>query len=824
MAYENCINIIQQAAGRDLTNDELDAMLTALQAKEKYIKAKGIVTDDREAALQAASELANNIEMAAVIEQRNHALNMVKRIEKVSFVLQNFGSNYAEGLEALLVGVNRAKTGARNGVAQLQKGLRDKYMAGFEADLLATGHINLFTTGTMDRDVTRALWSMGKDGEATAMGKLPREAVEIAEVIHKWQEIARTDANDSGAWIREAKGYIVKQAHDASRIKAAGQQQWMADAQRFFDLGRMGSEAGDGNVNPLLAKLYTDLASGMHLKPIPDDEMAGFKGPSNLARKVSQSREIYFKDADAWFEYNQLYGNKNLREAFISGLTQRADQVGLLKGLGTNPTAMLDTIRNDLLQVASVGGDVENLTRMNDSKNTIDMYLKAVDGSMNVPGNALWAKRSATLRSVETLAKLGGMIFSQLNDIAVFASEMRYQGRGFLSGMGEAVAGLGKNLKDEERRELLLSLDVAMESMIGGLGHADSLQDPGAASKAMQLFMKLNLSQWWTEHMKASAALGMSHHMAINAAKTFADLSPEYQRVLSLYGIGDQEWALVGQAAQKHLDGRAYVTPELIREVTGDEALKRNVEEKLRTYFTDRKTFAALEPDAKTKAMMLQGTQAGTVPGELMRFMMQFKSFTGAYMQKIMGRELYGRGYEGDAGFSGIYKALANGNGEMQGLVNVIVWSSIAGYGSMVIKDAIKGRAPRDPLKAETWAAAALQGGGMGIYGDFLFGQANRFGGKFSDNLVGPVPAMLGEIVDIYHKALRGDDVAAESLRMILNHTPFINLFYTRIALDYMIIYRMQEALNPGYLRRMERRVEKENGQTFLFRPSEIVR
>jgi len=86
------------------------------------------------------------------------------------------------------------------------------------------------------------------------------------------------------------------------------------------------------------------------------------------------------------------------------------------------------------------------------------------------------------------------------------------------------------------------------------------------------------------------------------------------------------------------------------------------------------------------------------------------------------------------------------------------------------------------------------------------------------------VPAALGEIVDIYHKALRGDDVAAESLRLILNHTPFINLFYTRIALDYMIIYRMQEALNPGYLRRMERRVEKENGQTYLVRPSEIIR
>lgn len=816
MAYENCINTIEQAAGRKLSDDELDAMITALQAKEKYLKAKGIVTDDRQAALQAAAELANNIEMAAVIEKRNHALNMVKRIEKVSFVLTHFGNNYAEGIESILVGVNRAKMGARNGVAQIQKALRDHYLSGFNADLQATGHLNLFTTGALDRDVTRALWAMGKEGEPAELAKLSKEAVSIAEVIHKWQEVGRTDANDAGAWIREAKGYIVKQSHDAGKIAAAGKEAWMEAAQKYFDLGRMTAEAGGENTVPVLTKLYTDLASGMHLKPIPDDEMAGFKGPSNLAKKISQSREIYFKDADAWFEYNQQFGSNNLREAVVSGLIKRGDQVGLLRGLGTNPEAMLDTIKNDLLQAANAAGDVENIKKLNDAKTSLDNYRKAVDGSMNVPGNAMMAKRAAMLRGWETLSKLGGMILSQMNDIAVFASEMRYQGRGFLSGMGEAVAGLGRNLKDEERIQLLSSLDVALESMIGGLGHAESLQDPGSTSKALQLFMKLNLSQWWTEHMKASASMGMSHHMALNADKAWSVLSPDYTRALSLYGIAEQDWDVIRASTQKFVDGRNYITPDMVSD--------REISDKLRTYFTDRTTFAALEPDAKTKAILLQGTQAGTVTGEMMRFMMQFKSFTGAYMQKVMGRELYGRGYQGDAGFAGIGKALANGNGEMLGLVNIIAWSTVAGYASMSMKDMIKGRTPRDPLKPETWTAAALQGGGAGIYGDLLFGQVNRFGGKFSDMMVGPVPSMGGELVDLYHKAIRGDDVAAESLRTALNHTPFLNLFYTRIALDYLLLYRMQEALNPGYLRRMERRVEQENGQTFLVRPSQVAR
>ena len=50
-----------------------------------------------------------------------------------------------------------------------------------------------------------------------------------------------------------------------------------------------------------------------------------------------------------------------------------------------------------------------------------------------------------------------------------------------------------------------------------------------------------------------------------------------------------------------------------------------------------------------------------------------------------------------------------------------------------------------------------------------------------------------------------------------------MNLFYTRIALDYLFLYQIQEALSPGFLRRFERTVEKQNNQKFLVRPSAAV-
>lgn len=41
-------------------------------------------------------------------------------------------------------------------------------------------------------------------------------------------------------------------------------------------------------------------------------------------------------------------------------------------------------------------------------------------------------------------------------------------------------------------------------------------------------------------------------------------------------------------------------------------------------------------------------------------------------------------------------------------------------------------------------------------------------------------------------------------MRFVQGNTSFLNLFYTRIALDYLVFYRLQEWMNPRSLSRME--------------------
>lgn len=593
---------------------------------------------------------------------------------------------------------------------------------------------------------------------------------------------------------------------------------------KSFDLQRMQVENGFTDVEKMLRATWINLASGNHLKAVPEREISGFKGSANLAKKISQDRIIQFKDADSWYNYNQQYGVRNLREAVVSGLTHSADSIGLMRQLGTNPQAMYDTIKNDLIIAAKEAGKVEVPDQVNKRREQLDNYMKAVDGSMNIPGNALFARASANIRAWKMMSSLGSMVFSQLNDLAVYASGTRYQGRGMMSGMAEAIAGLGRSLKPIERRELISMLGVTIDNAIGELGRVDSFTRPGTFAKAQQLFMKLNLGEWWVSHMRASAALGMAHDMANQAGKAWGALSTDFQRVLSTYDITPERWDAIRSSEIKSVEGKGYIVPENVTD--------KIAADKLRTYLTDQTQFLALEPDAKTRAILLRGTQPGTKLGEAARFMMQFKSFTGAYMQKILGRELYGRGYEGDS----LVGALRNGNGELQGLAQLIITSTIMGYASLQLKALAKGQKLEQPKSqgeaSQQFLAAMLQGGGMGIYGDFLFGQASRFGGGLLETLAGPVPSEAARIIDLYHKALQDSQekgptealrrAGSNAFREGINNTPFINLFYSRIALDYLMFYRIQENMNPGYLQRVEAN-SKQQQRAYIVPPSSVI-
>lgn len=166
---------------------------------------------------------------------------------------------------------------------------------------------------------------------------------------------------------------------------------------------------------------------------------------------------------------------------------------------------------------------------------------------------------------------------------------------------------------------------------------------------------------------------------------------------------------------------------------------------------------------------------------------------------------------------------------DVPGIVHLMVGTTVLGYAAMSAKALVNGMNPRDPSDYKTWMAAFVQGGGAGIYGDFLFGEQSRMGNSFLETLAGP---QLSDIAKIYRavtdtrdetfgdpNAPKEGSYLTELAATARGFIPGGNLFWAKLAIDHMFYNEMLEGINPGYLARHQANVLRNSGQTYWLNP-----
>lgn len=810
----SCVDNVFEALGGKATKKQIQSWVDKINQQGQY---------DPTTLMKQVTEFGREKLHDAYLRKRNTALLLQKERQVYDYVLANFKGDPVKGLISVLGGVQSYKQGSRLSADLIQEQLRVSYINDLEAALIKSNVFNDFSSGTMDLDVAKELADLNSSKPTGAETKNP-SAKKIASHLKDAQDRARLRANAAGADIRQLEGYFMTQSHDMFKIHKAGEDAWINDVASRLDMKKTFGDADAKDVPGILQRMYKNLASGQQFKvDFGDPILTSHKTSSNIGGSISKSRVLQFQSPEKAMEYNKLYGMGNLRENVFQNISKLADKTGLMEAASPNPTELIDRVFTRL----GANLDSETAIKMARNKNSVTKLLSVLDGSANVPANAMLAKYGSIARAVQSMAKLGGAVISSVVDIPLAASELKYQGEGFLSAYHTAIMGPYKSVPAATRKELAMQLGIFYDSMMHDMvGRFSGREDfSGKTSQVLNQFFRWSGLTGWTNRLRANVALAMSGRLGMMSGKEFTKLEPELQRVLGLYNIGKSEWSVLRKTAQQEGEHR-FITPEGVHGLSDEdiksafadhptgkfksaEALRQEMSDKLRSYYIDRAEMAVIQPDARTAAMLKMGTRPGTVEGEFLRSIMQFKPFPVAYLQKVWGRELYGR------------EAFNTSN--IMGLAHVITGTTAFGYGAMVAKDLLKGKQPRDPLDKATMIAAFQQGGGLGIYGDFLFGQNNRFGGSVMDTAAGPTLGTVGQVVDIIKAIRDGDDPSAKGLQLLKGNTPFINMFYLRAALDYAIFYRIQEAINPGYLKRMEQRTKRDQGQEFILPPSQVI-
>jgi hypothetical protein len=702
-------------------------------------------------------------------------------------------------------------------------------------------------------------------GAGSSKKKYPQHyeaASKVADALRTTTDYLFKRANDAGVTIRYLKNYT-PHTHDIQRIlkvadtpenRAKGlskteihelsKLEWKKDMRRWLELDenkefppgtKSGREksfgtVGDEEFDEILDAMFYNITEG---RAINVEGAGGME--MRVAMRHAKHRVIHFNNSLASNAYQKRYGKKggSLLASYIDYIYGMSRDIAATEMLGVNSKKNLKAVMNRYHSEmrANPNYTPEQRAAMNPENidagglfNPLGQAFEIAHGFADVPGNIKRARISRGLRAIANMAKLGRAALASIVDVATTGVNLSYQGvhpfRAYTGMFEEIMQRVSGN---KAQREILDAIGVGFDSILGEIAHRYSAGEIGIGGKLGSweaTFFKLSGLEGWTDMLRSAGARMSANHVGNFGGKRWSELGKtkagkRLQRVLKLYGIDKDVWHKISKGAQKEADGRMYILPENVTDDAAREALMRMYQEES-TYFVTM-------PDAKTRRLMTQGTRPGTIPGEAIRFMGQFKSFPVGITQKLFGRAYYAGG--GAEGFRGFLNPKV-GDGHVAHLIAAMMGM---GYLAMTAKDLSSGKKPRDVTNLNTWLATILHSGAGGIYADFLFASLNNRGNKFWDTVVGPVPGTAKDLlIDNLFRGMfvnipRGewDKLGARLLGEFGEQAPYANHFATKYALDYMIFNYLLETSNPGSLKRREKFMEEHYGQEYFIPPSD---
>lgn len=836
-AKTKCVTKIKEAVGDAFTRDEINQVIDGLESLvDSHI---GVVQsyDRRLARKIAAKTITADELLQRAIEKRQRVGNILRERE-LDAVLASSRRKASREISRLLVGAIDGKEMGGVSIDAQALSMDSRWIGALLADAQAAGVEHrvvgrgLFRRVDPEFDYQVRVEMRILNGDTTEVPTNNAEAVKVARIYNKYIEERRVQENLAGAYIAKRSDYDSSQTHDPLRVSRAAEilgsnvrgltrQQALLESRRAWVdwiAPRLKEETfvGVTNRREFLERVFDNLASGNHMAEPGTVSTGDFKfiGPGNLAKRLSSQRVLHFRTArDAW-EYNQHFGQGSLFDNVAFSLQKGARNVATMRVLGVNPEAMLTKIVEKQIAAAKAAGDINEVQRLETAMNrksltpTLRAQYESATGLNAVPGNPTWARRFAAARMMVSMMRLGGMVLSSFPDLGIRAAQLTRNGVGVLDAATDGIRSLARGRGSLERQQALGILGVGFDGIRGTALARWTAGDntPGIMSKLMNTYFRLNLSAWWQDSLMQGFGEAMAKNLAYMSNRTFDALPDGLRTIMRSYGIEAADWDVIRTSGKRTVDGSSWLI--------GDGITDENVARKLALYYSDQARSSMTMGGAAEAAWTANFGPPGSLPGEAARFMLQFKQYPLTFAR----RQLLG----------GIQ------TGNYAGVAQMIVMTTILGYASKVAKDLARFKEPESPVGPDagaTWMNALLTGGGLGIYGDFLLGEYDRYGRSVGETIAGPSVSVAANWLKVFREIARAgvdEDMTfgkagADLYKTTVNSLPFGNLFYARVALDYLILYNLQEMVDPGSLERMEKSAMDATGQGYLIRPTQAL-
>ena len=712
------------------------------------------------------------------------------------------------------------------------------------------------------------------------------EAFEFSQASFNEKKAQVGEANQYGAGMLWRDDHLTQQWHDQIRMVSAGKKQWVdyvhdrVDFEKSFDV--RGNSFAD--MTETARKRYLNSVYDAITKNIDEFDWSGNIMNKSLNKRLQMTRHLQLKDKTAWLEYNKQFGHENPVEAIISGMDVMDDRVVLLKAFGSNPKEAYKYLRKrmegekiyidkagivrewkqsdlmdlegqwrayghdkhpdslDSAKVAALEPDaqlkvvyakskwnemVENADAAKAKpvklsgwqRDQLDSLWKQVSGEAYVVGRPSVAKFMRGMHSWLITTTMGKSMISSFGDFASVAVNLHSHGRGFLGSYGDIIsafrARLDKIQSKAEREYVLNHINVALEGFMQSTHSSYAFGE--RLNRGAQLMFDISGLNAWTNTWKEVWGRSMSMHLAHKMKTKWADLDPLLKKTLKEHRFQEKDWLDLQSAGSFSLKERVKNNPNFKDVEVGSERfitsdwVRQKIDGKkgerlgfmLDRFFQNEARAAVPTPDAMDRAFMMRTFQRGTVPAVVAQMIFTFRSHP-----VVMGRKVLPRMWE-------------------MGLPSLLHLTPMIGlgYASLAVKDLIKGKEPRRPDNLNTVLESIVQSGFAAGIGDFLLEEVGRHHSSFDETLLGPHYEFFKDVASLGKGLATGQDGAADAWNMIRERTPFMNLFYTELAYNYLVHYQVMETLQPGYTQMVENWSKGVDQQQYIdaLRPTNFV-
>ena len=682
------------------------------------------------------------------------------------------------------------------------------------------GGMGVFTDADLVQKIVRERF--GQDtGDATAK--------KISDSMGEVFEGMRQRFNRSGGDIGKLDDWGLPQTHNLEKIAVAGKQAWVDKAENLIDTSKYvhedGSYYSQQQIRELLEYSFDTLTSnGANKTEIGRQATGG--ASSKVTSRHSESRVLHFKDADAWLDYQSDFGGMpfvDLVEAHVNGLSK---DIAMVENLGSNPKNAMRILMDAAEKKDWLKGIDANSTGK--SRKRAQTMFDEFTGQ-NTPQSEVLANLGLAYRSMNVASMLGGTTLSSLTDQAMIAKTASIHNIAFRKTFGELLTQL--NPKNKEDRELAHSLGLATEEMLGsiarwsddgltsvhGKSHKLARVSSGIASQIMRIS---GLNALTAASKVGFTKMLMEKYGRLSRDKAWSELNTNDREMMEKTGLSERAWEVmrladpvVDRKGNQLMSARSiYEIPdEQLTKFGNPQKVKDEIASQFQAHLLDEQGMAVVEAGLRERTFMTPGMRKGTAMGEIVKSMLQFKSFSASFLMRHGSRAMAQPTLGGKAAYA----------------ASLIAMTTVLGGLVVQLKELVNGN---DPLtmwdsddsdkSLEFFKRSFVAGGGLPVLGDILVAGTDTSGRDTGDFIAGPFGGDFKTILNLTvgnaTQAANGIDTNAgnEAFKFLKGKIPAQNLFYTKAATNRMIFDEMQDIIAPGYREKLLRKAEREHDRT----------